>query len=132
MSNGQSDIAAKITQLDPTSKTYLADVAKLQKQIVEKKTTTTSSETVLPATTSNIKLGIVGMTKQEATDIYSNSESDTVAPDWFAKQYAQEYQMSIGGQALNKIWNEYRKKIIAGGGGAKAGSEESTDDYDIY
>ena len=36
MKNGQSDIAAKITQLDPASATFDGDLAKLQAQIVEK------------------------------------------------------------------------------------------------
>jgi hypothetical protein len=44
INNGQPELAAEITKLDPASKTFKADLAALQKKMVAKPTTTASPE----------------------------------------------------------------------------------------
>lgn len=50
ISNGEAGIAGKILALDPTSSTYLADLAKLSSQITSKATATSTSTGNTPAT----------------------------------------------------------------------------------
>ena len=68
-----------------------------------------SESKILPPTQFNIKAGLVGLTEQQATDIFTSEKP----PLWFQQAVENEFNQSILPERLQALWTKYKDEVNA-------------------